>query len=141
MVDTKVGAASHKLCSFELSPVICQNPFGYDEPVYDALQELDHCFLLDIHYWYRSIHFVNVLIATNKNLNPPGALGKMPTMSIPPDCKGLGEINRPKRICMLHCLLLKELTVLAFGNDLHHVILSFRPVETVLEGFAYDRVP
>jgi hypothetical protein len=30
-----------------------------------------------------SIHFVNVLIATNKNLNPLGALGKMPTMSIP----------------------------------------------------------
>jgi hypothetical protein len=29
-----------------------------------------------------SIHLVNVLIATNKNLNPPGALGKTPTMSI-----------------------------------------------------------
>jgi hypothetical protein len=30
-----------------------------------------------------SIHFVNMLIAMNKNLNPPGALGKTPTMSIP----------------------------------------------------------
>jgi hypothetical protein len=27
-----------------------------------------------------SIHLVNVSITTNKNLNPPGALGKMPMM-------------------------------------------------------------
>jgi hypothetical protein len=40
---------------------------------------------------------------------------------------------------MLRYLLLKELTVLAFGDDLHHVILSCRPVETVTKGFAYDR--
>jgi hypothetical protein len=30
-----------------------------------------------------SIHFVNVSIETNKNINPPGALGKMLTISIP----------------------------------------------------------
>jgi hypothetical protein len=30
-----------------------------------------------------SIHLVNVLIATNKILNPPGALGRIPMMSIP----------------------------------------------------------
>jgi hypothetical protein len=42
---------------------------------------------------------------------------------------------------MLRCLLLEELAVLAFGDDLHHVILSCRPVEIVPEGFAYDRVP
>jgi hypothetical protein len=40
---------------------------------------------------------------------------------------------------MLRCLLLEELAVLAFDDDLHHVILSYRPVEIVLEGFAYDR--
>jgi hypothetical protein len=42
---------------------------------------------------------------------------------------------------MLHCLLLEELTVLAFGDDLHRVILSCRPIEIMPEGFAYDRAP
>jgi hypothetical protein len=42
---------------------------------------------------------------------------------------------------MLHCLLLKELSVIVFGDDLHRVILSCELVETVPEGFAYDRVP
>jgi hypothetical protein len=40
---------------------------------------------------------------------------------------------------MLRYLLLKELTVLAFGDDLHCVILNCRPVESVPEGFAYDK--
>jgi hypothetical protein len=30
-----------------------------------------------------SIYLVNVSIVMNRNLNPPGALGKAPTMSIP----------------------------------------------------------
>jgi hypothetical protein len=34
---------------------------------------------------------------------------------------------------MLRCLLLKELTILAFGDDLHHVILSYKPVEIMPE--------
>jgi hypothetical protein len=42
---------------------------------------------------------------------------------------------------MFHYLLLKELTVLALGDDLHCVILSCRPVETMPEGDAYDRAP
>jgi hypothetical protein len=42
---------------------------------------------------------------------------------------------------MLHYLLLEELIVLAFGDDLHHVILSCRPVETMHKCFAYDRAP
>jgi hypothetical protein len=42
---------------------------------------------------------------------------------------------------MLRCLLLEELTILAFGDDFHRVILSYRPVETMPEGFAYDRAP
>jgi hypothetical protein len=41
---------------------------------------------------------------------------------------------------MLSCLLLQELAVLPFDDDLHHVILGCRPVETVHEGFAYNRV-
>jgi hypothetical protein len=34
------------------------------------------------------IHLVNVLIAANKNINPPGALRKTPRMSIPQIAKG-----------------------------------------------------
>jgi hypothetical protein len=37
-------------------------------------------------------------------------------------------------------LLLEELAVFAFGDDLHRVILSCRPIATMPEGFAYDRV-
>jgi hypothetical protein len=40
---------------------------------------------------------------------------------------------------MLRCLLLKKLTVLALGDDLQCIILSYRPVETIPEGFVYDR--
>jgi hypothetical protein len=35
-----------------------------------------------------SIHLVNVSTLTNKYLNPPGALGKIPMMSIPYTTKG-----------------------------------------------------
>jgi hypothetical protein len=52
MVDTKIRAAPYKFCSFELSSIICQNPPGYTESVYNALQELVRCFLCDIHHWH-----------------------------------------------------------------------------------------
>jgi hypothetical protein len=45
----------------------------------------------------------------------------------------------PKRICMLYYLLMKELTILAFSDNLHRVILSSRPLEIMPEGFAYNR--
>jgi hypothetical protein len=35
-----------------------------------------------------SIHLVKVSMAMNKNMNPPGALGKIPMMSIPHIAKG-----------------------------------------------------
>jgi hypothetical protein len=34
------------------------------------------------------IHLVNMLIPTNKYLNPPGALGRMPILPIPQTTKG-----------------------------------------------------
>jgi hypothetical protein len=52
MVDTKVYVASYKILSFELSPVIYEDPSGYVEPVYDTLQELDRCFLRGVYHWH-----------------------------------------------------------------------------------------
>jgi hypothetical protein len=40
---------------------------------------------------------------------------------------------------MIRCLLLEELAVFALDNDLHRIILSCRLIETVPNGFAYDR--
>jgi hypothetical protein len=42
---------------------------------------------------------------------------------------------------MLHCLLLEELAVNAFGDEFHRIILGYRSVETMPKGFAYDRAP
>jgi hypothetical protein len=81
MLDVEICAASCELNSLELSVIICQCPLGYAESVNYTLQEFDRCVLCDVHYWH-SFHLVKVSIAMNKNLNPPDALGKAPTMSI-----------------------------------------------------------
>jgi hypothetical protein len=51
-----------------------------------------------------SIHLVNVSIKANKNLNPPGALGKIPMMSIPHIAMGQ-EISIDQRgfACFVVC--------------------------------------
>jgi hypothetical protein len=51
-----------------------------------------------------SIHLVNVLILTNKYLNPLGALCKMATMSIPQIAKGQDRlIDRRGFACFIVC--------------------------------------
>jgi hypothetical protein len=42
---------------------------------------------------------------------------------------------------MLRGLLLKKLTVPAFGDDFHCFILGCGPVKPMSAGFAYDRAP
>jgi hypothetical protein len=42
---------------------------------------------------------------------------------------------------MLCFLLLEELAVIALGDDLHRVILSYNPVEIMTKCLAYDRTP
>jgi hypothetical protein len=47
---------------------------------------------------------VNVSIAINKNLKPPSALGRMPTMSIPQIVKGQERsIGRREFACFVIC--------------------------------------
>jgi hypothetical protein len=41
-------------------------------------------------------------------------------------------------ICMIRCLLLKELAISAFGDDLYHIILGRRLVETMSKCFLDD---
>jgi hypothetical protein len=50
MVDTKISAASLKLCSFKLGSNVYQNSLRHAESLYDALQELDRCFLGYVHH-------------------------------------------------------------------------------------------
>jgi hypothetical protein len=42
---------------------------------------------------------------------------------------------------MLHHLLLKEVIVPTLGDDLHRIILSCGPVESMHECFTFDRAP
>jgi hypothetical protein len=42
---------------------------------------------------------------------------------------------------MLHCLFLEELAIPAFDDNLHHIILGCRSLETMSEGFFDDRTP
>jgi hypothetical protein len=57
------------------------------------------------------------------------------------ECKGPGEINRPKTFCMLQRLLLEELAIFALCDDFHRVILDRWLVEFMPECFAYDGAP
>jgi hypothetical protein len=52
MVDTNIRAVSYKLRSFKLGSIIYHNSLGHAESVYDALQELDRCFLRYVHHWH-----------------------------------------------------------------------------------------
>jgi hypothetical protein len=58
-----------------------------------------------------------------------------------PYCKRPGEIDWSKRVCMLHSLLLVELTLFTLGDDFHRIILSCRPVESVPEYFSNYGTP
>jgi hypothetical protein len=52
------------------------------------------------------IHLVNVSIMMNKNLNPLGALGRIPMMSIPHIAKGQERsIGQKEFACFVVCFL------------------------------------
>jgi hypothetical protein len=140
MLDVKIRT-SNKLCSFELRPVIYQDSSGHTESVYDALQELDCCLLDYIYCWHGFHPFserVNSDEQVSKTIWCPGQDAHDVDS---PCCKRLGDMNRPKRIGMLRCLLLEELTISAFLHDFHCIILHGRPVKSVPESFTDNRAP
>jgi hypothetical protein len=52
MIDAKIRTTPYKFCFFELSPIVCEDPLGYVEPLYDTLQKFDRCVLCDVHHWH-----------------------------------------------------------------------------------------
>jgi hypothetical protein len=78
MVHTKVYTASYKLCSFQLSTHL-----GTMNLYMILYRNLTAASCVIFITGIASIHLVNKLIAMNKNLNPPSALGKTPTILLP----------------------------------------------------------
>ena len=56
--------------------------------MYDVIQEVETLSALGVVTGLTSIHLVNLSIATNTLLRPPGAFGKGPIMSSPQQTKG-----------------------------------------------------
>jgi hypothetical protein len=79
MVDIKACVTSYKFRSFELSPVIYKDPLGMTNLYMILCRNLIAASCMMFTTGIAFIHLVNVSIATNKNLNPPGALGRTPT--------------------------------------------------------------
>jgi hypothetical protein len=139
MVDIKIRATSYKLCSFKLGSIVCQDSSEHVESINDVLQKLDRGFLSYVHHWH-SFHPLGECVDCKESESSwcPGQNTHDVNSSY---CKVSGEIDQPKRICMLCCLLLEELAIITLGDDLHRVILSCRPVETMSECLDYDKMP
>jgi hypothetical protein len=140
-MDTKVHATSYKFHSFQLSSIICQNPPGYAKPIYDTLQELGRCFLHNIDHWHHLRPLGECVDRDEQESETSWCLRQDAHDIDFSDYEEPGEINMSKRICVLCCSLLEELIVLALGDDLHRIILSCRPGQTMPKSCAYDRAP
>jgi hypothetical protein len=138
MLDAKIRTTSDKLYSFELCSVICQNSSVHVESVYNALQELDCCLLGYIYYWH-DFHPFSKRVNSDEQISETTWCPRQDVHDVDSlDCKRPGDINRPKRIDMLHHLLLKELAISTFLYDFHCVILRRGPVKSMLERFTDD---
>jgi hypothetical protein len=88
MVNTKINATSYKLHSFELNSVVYQDSLGHTESVYDALQELDYCFLCYVHHWDSFHSFGEWVDCNEQESESSWRPGRIPMMSIPHIAKG-----------------------------------------------------
>jgi hypothetical protein len=139
MVDVEIYTTSDKLSSFELSPIICEDPLGHTESEYDALQKLDCCILSDVYYWH-CLHPLCEGVNNNEQESKTSWCPGQNTHDVDSlDCERPAEIDRPERICMLGSLLLEELAVFALGDNFNRVILGCGLVEPMPECLADDR--
>jgi hypothetical protein len=139
MLDVEICTTSEKLCSFELRTIVYHNPFGHAESIYDALQELDRCLLGYIHYWH-GFYPLSERVNSNKQISEATWCPRQDAYDVDsPDYRRPGDINRMKRIGMLHRLLLEELSISAFLYDFHCVILHCGLVKSMLKHFLNDR--
>jgi hypothetical protein len=139
MLNAKIRTISGKLCFFELCSIICQNSSRHAESIYDALHELDRNLLGYIFYWH-DFHLFSERVDSNEQISETTRSPRQDAHDVDsPDCERPGDINRPKRISMLHRLLLVELAISVFLHDFHCIILHNRPVKSVPEGFTNER--
>jgi hypothetical protein len=95
--------------------------------------------MFDVYYWH-SFYPLGECVDSDKQKPKPFWCPRQNAHDVDSlDCKRPGEIDRLKRIGMLCNLLLEELTITAFGDDVHLIILSDGPVEFMSECFTDDR--
>jgi hypothetical protein len=141
MLDAEIRTTSDKLCSFELCTIVYQNPSGHVESVYDTLQELNCCLLGYIYYWH-GFHSLIERVNPDEQISEPTWCPGQDFHDVNfLDCKGLRDIDRPKRVAMLRRLLLKELTISALLYDFHSIILCCGSIKSMHERFPDDRAP
>jgi hypothetical protein len=121
--------------------IIYQNSSGHAKSVYDTLQELDRFLLGYICCWH-GFHSLGEHVDFNEQISETTWCPGQDVHDVDsPDYKGTGDIDRPKKVDMLHCLLLEELAISALLYDFHSIILCRGPIKSMPERFPDDRAP
>jgi hypothetical protein len=88
MVDIKIHASSYKFTPLNWVPLSVKTLRGMPNLYMMLCRNLTAASCVMFTTYIASINLMNMSIVMNKNLNPPGALGKIPTMLIPHIARG-----------------------------------------------------